>query len=212
MPCPELWIVAGPNGAGKTTCVQREPISVLLPNVPFLNPDARTLVKLLALGYQGFHDAPLDAQTHLFFESANEVYFELENAVSANLAVGVETILSSDKYCPLVKAVRKKNGFVRLIYIALSSPSIAKERVAARVREGGHGIPAEKIEQRWHRSLDRLAWFTTQATAFWIIDNSDSNPANPPLLVATGKLGMLESLDETVFPELKVALSSLGRK
>ena len=43
---PEFWIVAGPNGAGKTTCVQKEPISRLLPDVQFLNPDDLTLAKL----------------------------------------------------------------------------------------------------------------------------------------------------------------------
>lgn len=58
MPPPELWIVAGPNGAGKTTCVQKEPISALLPGVTFLNPDDRTRAKLRAAGYGGFADVP----------------------------------------------------------------------------------------------------------------------------------------------------------
>jgi hypothetical protein len=52
MAAPEFWIVAGPNGAGKTTCVQKEPISGLLPDIAFSNPDDRTLAKLRAFGFQ----------------------------------------------------------------------------------------------------------------------------------------------------------------
>ena len=212
MQLPEFWMVAGPNGAGKTTCVQKEPISHLLPNVTFLNPDDRALAKLLALGYQGFVDAPADVQGRMFIESANEVFAELEEAMAHKDAAGVETVLSSDKYRGLVESVAGQQGFVGLIYIALSSPAIAKERVAARVKRGGHGIPDDKIEQRWKRSLDNLGWFAANATAFWVFDNSDSNLANPPPLIASGKHGVLEYLDATTFAEVKAALSMLPAK
>jgi predicted ABC-type ATPase len=102
---PELWIVAGPNGAGKTTCVQKEPISGLLPGVRFLNPDDRTLTKLRGAGYGGFADAPLDVQSRLFIESADEVLLDLQADVAAGEPVGVETVLSSGKYRSLVDHV-----------------------------------------------------------------------------------------------------------
>ena len=209
---PEFWLVAGPNGAGKTTCVQKEPISKLLPAVTFHNPDDRALEKLRARGYQGFADAPADVQTACFIEAADEVFAALEKAIRRKGSVGVETVLSSEKYCPLVESVVKKHGFVGLIYIALSSASLAKERVAARVKSGGHDIPEAKIGQRWHRSLKNLSWFAQEATAFWIIDNSDSNPANRPLLLASGKVGSLEYLTEAAFPEMKAALANLLMK
>ena len=209
MSLPELWIVAGPNGAGKTTCVQKEPISQLLPNVTFFNPDDRTLAKLRSHGFQGFHDAPAEVQERSFIESADEVFAELTEAIAGDVAVGVETVLSTRKYCPLVDAVRVKQGFVGLIYVALTSPMIAKERVAARVQRGGHGIPDEKIDQRWKRSLGHLPWFASQATAFWVIDNSSSDPTTPPVLLATGKRGFLEYLNDVAFAEMKADLSAL---
>src|SRR4051794_1952473 len=112
----ELWIVAGPNGAGKTTTVQKEPITRWLPGVPFLNPDDRTLQKLRAAGYAGFADAPATVQTRLFIESADEVSAELEAALAAGRAVGVETVLSSEKYQPTVEAVLSRAGVFGLIY------------------------------------------------------------------------------------------------
>jgi predicted ABC-type ATPase len=208
---PEFWIVAGPNGAGKTTCVQKEPLSLYIPEVAFFNPDNRTLEKLHSLGYQGFRDAPIDVQTKSFFESADEVFAELEKRISANEAVGVETVLSSPKYCSLVEKVLEREGFVGLIYVALSSPAIAQQRVAARVKRGGHGIPDDKIEQRWRRSLEYLPWFAGRARAFWVVDSSDSDPESRPRLLASGKLGLLEHLDENAFPELKQVLSTLPR-
>jgi predicted ABC-type ATPase len=209
MTVPEFWIVAGPNGAGKTTCVKSAPISSLLPNVQFLNPDERTLSKLQSLGYQGFVDSPANVQMRLFFESADEVFAELQKAIFQNTAIGVETVLSSDKYCALVATVREKQGFIGLLYIALASPSLAMQRVAARVQRGGHGIPESKIEQRWHRSLQNLSWFASQASAFWVIDNSNPNPEAARLIVASGKMGRLEDIQEAAFPELKAALSNL---
>ncbi|OAI55092.1 hypothetical protein AYO44_02835 [Planctomycetaceae bacterium SCGC AG-212-F19] len=211
MAAPELWIVAGPNGAGKTTCVQKDPIAGLLPNVVFLNPDDRTLLKLRSTGYQGFADAPVAVQTRLFIESADEVYRELETMLTQGRAVGVETVLSSNKYVPLVDDVRARGGFVGLIYITLASPAIARERVAARVRRGGHGVPNEKIALRWQRSLDTLPWFAARASAFWVIDNSDSDPNMPPPLIASGKAGKLAFLADQSFPELRLALATLPR-
>lgn len=211
MNVPELWIVAGPNGAGKTTSVQKEPISGWLPAVAFANPDDRTLAKLLAAGYAGFAYAPADVQTRLFLESADEVFAELEAAVHQNRAVGVETVLSSGKYRPLVERVLERAGIVGLIYVALSSPEISRQRIAARVQRGGHGVPDDKIPVRWQRSLDALAWFARRATTFWVVDNSDPDPAVPPRLLASGRKGVLEYLAVDAFPEMKAALAVVPR-
>ena len=206
---PQLWIVAGPNGAGETTSVQKEPIASILPRVPFFNPDDRTLQKLRAEGFKGFADAPFDIQTRLFIESANEVFNELKIVLDSGQSVGVETVLSSEKYRPLVETVNACDGIFCLIYVALSSPDISRRRIAARVQRGGHGVPEAKIALRWQRSLDYLPWFARRATSFWVVDNSDSNRANAPKLLASGKNGRLEFLNSDAFPEMKAALASL---
>lgn len=209
MPSPTLWIVAGPNGAGKTTSTQREPISALLAGVRFLNPDDLSREKLLRQGFSGFADAPDEIRLRAFLESADEVFDELTLAVAAGESVGVETVLSTDKYRTVIESVRKAGGFVGLIYVALESPDLACQRVAARVRRGGHDVPADKIEARWERSLDNLASFASQASAFWVFDNSDSDHTQPAHLVARGKFGRLEFLAEEVFPRLRSVLLTM---
>ena len=208
---PELWIVAGPNGAGKTTLTRTEPITRLLPHVHFFNPDEVTLQKLYEHGFASFVDAPSEMLITLFVESANEVATTLETALRNGEAVGVETVLSTDKYRPLVEFVREQNGFFGLIYVALSSPELACERVLARVGQGGHDVPLNKIHDRWQRSLDRLPWYAARASEFWVFDNTDSNPDVPPQLVAHGKRGAIHLLEDRVFPELHQALSALTR-
>jgi predicted ABC-type ATPase len=211
MQFPELWIVAGPNGAGKTTAVQREPVVGLLPAVSFLNPDDRTLQKLKSLGYSGFADAPNEVQGRLFVESADEVLAEVNSSIDQFTPIGVETVLSSTKYQTPVEAVLRQGGVVGLLYVALSSPEIAKTRIAARVARGGHGVPEDRVAARWHRSLDLLPWFAKRATHFWVVDNSTSDPGLPLNLLASGSLGRLDYVAPIVFPEMLVVLNRLPR-
>ncbi len=206
---PELWIVAGPNGAGKTTLTKSEPISVLLPHVRFLNPDEFTLKKLQQHGFSSFAQTPPAMLFTLFAVAANEVLTTLNAALRNGDPVGVETVLSTDKYRPLVEFVCEQKGYFGLIYVALSSPELACERVLARVSHGGHDVPPDKIRERWQRSLDRLPWYAARASEFWVFDNTDSNPDIPPLLVAHGERGAIHELDKQAFPELHQTLLEL---
>jgi len=208
---PKLWLIAGPNGAGKTTLVQAAPISQLLPHTRFLNPDDVTRVALNSLGFSSFAAVPDDVLRRVFIESANVVFDDLKRGLKAGECVGVETVLSTGKYRELVELVRRRRGFVGLIYVAISSPRLSMERVRQRVSRGGHDVPPQKIADRWRRSLEQLGWFAKRATVFWVFDNSDSNPDIPPRLVARGKKGCIESLDAITFPELHVALAELGQ-
>jgi len=206
---PEFWIIAGPNGAGKTTLVQAHPIRALLPRVTFLNPDDLARERLLEQGFQGFAEAPAPILRETFLTAAQTVAAQLDAALDRGAAVGVETVLSTDKYRSGVERVRERGGFVGLIYVALASPELACARVARRVRAGGHDVPTEKVQARWHRSLANLGWFATQASAFWVFDNSSDDPGQPPLLVASGQGGTVDFLSVTANACLLTALSGL---
>jgi predicted ABC-type ATPase len=43
-----------------------------------------------------------------------------------------------------------------MIYLALDSVALSRQRVAERVQHGGHDIPLVDIERRFPRSLDNL--------------------------------------------------------
>lgn len=133
----------------------------------------------------------------------------LQTALRRGEAIGVETVLSSGKYQPLVELVRGQGGFVGLIYVALASPDLACARVARRVQAGGHDVPAEKIRARWQRSLANLPWFAAHASAFWVFDNSDEHPEVLPRLMAAGRSAVMDFLESSAGEALRTSLSSL---
>src|SRR5688572_9612743 len=54
----------------------------------------------------------------------------------------------------LVRLKKWKTAGYRIeVYLALSSPRIAVRRIAARVRQGGHGVPKADVLRRFQRSL-----------------------------------------------------------
>ena len=118
----KLWIVGGPNGAGKTTLASEPRFQRLLSGVRFLNPDQVALERLRAVGRAGFHDATADELRQFFIEAAQSVELELKFGLARGEAFGVESVLSTRKYCPLVEQVLAGGGFFGLIYVALRSP------------------------------------------------------------------------------------------
>src|SRR5579871_478000 len=59
-----------------------------------------------------------------------------------------ETTLAAKSYVTLIRAAREIGYEITLLYFWLSSPDLAKERVAKRVSMGGHNIPPDTIERR----------------------------------------------------------------
>src|SRR5689334_5846256 len=122
---PTFWIVAGPNGAGKTTLAQSGPISELVKDVEFLNPDDVSLEMLHNQGYARWSEVPENTLRDTFVRAAETVFERIQTVLGQGLSVGVETVLSTDKYQPVIESVLNRQGTVGLIYVALSSPAIA---------------------------------------------------------------------------------------
>ncbi|WP_370632816.1 zeta toxin family protein [Pedobacter sp. MC2016-14] len=68
----------------------------------------------------------------------------------------IETTLATKSYVSLIKQAQALGYRVSLLYFWLSSPKVAIERVAKRVSKGGHHIPSETIELRYHRGISNL--------------------------------------------------------
>lgn len=188
---PEFWLIAGPNGAGKTTLVSAGGVP---DHVHLVNPDDVTLRLLREEGFKTFSDVPKPLLKELNIRAAELAFADLRNRVARNQPVAVETVLSTDKYTPLVAEVLKRRGQFNFIYVALSSSRISQTRIANRVRLGGHDVPADKLMTRWQRSLENLPVFASKASHFWIFDNSDSDESVSPPMIATGGRGLLITL------------------
>ena len=70
---------------------------------------------------------------------------------------------------------RQRGYQIELVYIRLSSPELALQRVAARVARGGHDVPAQDVIRRYARSLENLPRAMQLADKVTILDNSFGN-------------------------------------
>lgn len=185
---PHLWIIAGPNGAGKTTLVREGALAAALSSCEFVNPDELTLAYLKQAGVATWAEAESqpDLLRATFIRAAEDSQRMLERRVEEGGSVAIESVLSTRKYCPLVERVLELGGRFHLVYVALHSPHLSSSRVSRRSAEGGHDVPANKLESRWRASLELLPWFATHAHAFWVLDNSEAAEGGVARLLFTG--------------------------
>ena len=164
---PTFWIVAGPNGSGKSSLYGNTEIEAFDQSVWIINPD------LLTQRIQEVERLPLQEAN---LQAVIRIESWLEASIRAHQTVGVETVLSTDKYRRLVIAAKDRQFAIRLIFVMLSSPDLNVQRVRLRVEKGGHDVPEASIRKRWTRSLEQLPWFLEQADQAAIFDNSGSVP------------------------------------
>lgn len=140
---PTCWIVAGPNGAGKTT-IALEYLPRVVGCHQFINAD------LIAAGL-----SPLAPERQQL--AASRLFLaEIRAHVQAKKDFGFETTLAGRGYLKLIRRLKTDGWRVELIYLALPSVALSRQRVAERVHHGGHNIPVADIERRFPRSLDNL--------------------------------------------------------
>jgi len=168
---PQVVIIAGPNGAGKSTLA------------PFLLRDTFGLLEYvnadpIALGLSAFDSASMSLQ------AGRLMRHRLNGLAEHRSSFAFETTLASRSYASWIRRLRRADYQFHLVFFWLSSVELAIERVAGRVRSGGHSVPEEVIRRRYHRGLiNFLNLYQPLADTWAAYDNSGSAT---PLLVAAG--------------------------
>lgn len=164
---PTFWMIAGPNGSGKSSLYSDTEIEAFDQSIWIINPDLLT---------ERIRDVETLPQEQANLAAVIRIEAWLEASIQAYQTVGVETVLSTDKYRRLVLAAKTRQFAFRLIYIVLAAPDLNVERVRLRVKKGGHDVPEAKIRERWFKSIRQLPWFLEQSDRAWIFDNSGAAP------------------------------------
>jgi predicted ABC-type ATPase len=131
MDTPTLLILGGCNGAGKSTSA----VTLVPPEVPFLNADE--LAKALP-DAQGKH-----------VQAGRQWFEQWDETVADRLDFAIETTLASRTLAGRIRDVQAVEYRVHIVYFWLPDVELAVERVAYRVRRGGHNIPEEVIRRRY---------------------------------------------------------------
>lgn len=160
----QLFIIAGPNGAGKTTASYTM-LPELLNIQEFVNADE------IARGISPFR--PEGAA----IEAGRIMLTRIRSLIAQNQDFAFETTLATKSFLPLVLEAKAVGYQVNLIYFWLDDVSLAIERVAKRVSEGGHNIQKEVIERRYKRGcVNFLKRYCKHADTWLLLSNSGANP------------------------------------
>jgi predicted ABC-type ATPase len=186
---PRLWIVAGPNGCGKSTAYARSDLSEFDGSVWIINPDLLTK-RLQTLEGLNLTSANLAA--------VERVEAWLDASIDVHQTIGVETVLSTPKYRKLVRKAKSRGFEVRFIYIYVDSLELQLKRIRSRVAQGGHDVPADKVEARRIRSFGEFPWFFWEAHWAAVFDNSGSELK---LVASKEQMGVAE-ISGALAPEL----------
>ncbi|MEX1128594.1 MAG: AAA family ATPase [Vicinamibacterales bacterium] len=130
----KIVIIGGPNGAGKTTFA-REFLPQEAGCPEFVNGD------LIAAGLSPFH--PEGAA----FRAGRLMLEEIARHAAAGRNFAFESTLSGLTYVRMIAAWRASGYRVKLVFLSLPTPEDAIARVAMRVAQGGHDVPAATIRR-----------------------------------------------------------------
>lgn len=160
MSAPRLYIISGCNGAGKTTAS-----FTVLPDAldcrEFVNADE------IARGLSPF------CPEEVAIEAGRLMLQRINTLIAEHKTFAIETTLATRSYRNTVRRAHAAGYEVVLLYFWLPSPELAIQRVAQRVRNGGHNIPDDTVRQRYYRGLHNLFEIFMPIVDDWTIyDNS----------------------------------------
>jgi predicted ABC-type ATPase len=157
----DIVIIGGPNGAGKTTAAPAV-VPTELGIREFVNADE------IARGLSPFNfEGVAGAAGRLMIE-------RLRALVRSGESFAFETTCSGSTHARWLQACKAEGWRVTLLYLWLPSPQTAIDRVARRVRQGGHGIPADVVIRRYKTGLVNMRrLYLPLADVAAIYDNSD---------------------------------------
>ena len=161
---PKIIIIAGPNGAGKTTFA-REFLPQEAGCPVFVNAD------LIAAGLSPF------APERAAIQAGRLTLEAIAQHVIKRESFAFETTLSGKAYARQIPQWRQLGYRVELFFLSLTSADMAVQRVAERVRQGGHDIPEATIRRRFDAGMRLFFDVYRPLVDQWVLyDNSGDEP------------------------------------
>lgn len=161
---PVIRIIAGPNGAGKTTFARE-----FLPRYAllryFLNAD------LMALGLSPF------APETVALDAGRLLLAQIRRLAAQGADFAFETTLSGRSYEPMLRDFQAQGYRLFLYFLWLPDPEQCLQRVAHRVRQGGHNVPESDVRRRYFRGMRNFLNVYRSLVNCWVLyDNSGMWP------------------------------------
>jgi predicted ABC-type ATPase len=162
-----LDLVVGPNGAGKSTFV-RLSVAPARPGVGFVNADI--------IAAQRWPDDP---ESHSY-EAARIAEATRTALIEQRQPLIAETVFSHPSKLDLLRQATAA-GYYTAVHVLMVPEDLAVARVAARVADGGHAVPEEKVRGRFRRLWLLVADAIMLADTATVYDNAQRSG---PLAIA----------------------------
>lgn len=175
---PRALVLAGPNGAGKTTISRKVALG------EYLDPDEveRGLINV----------GPVPVRPAA---AGRQILRRMEELVAAGADFSTETTLAGLSATGRMRRWRAAGYHCTLIFVALSDPDLAVQRVRGRVAQKGHGVPGgdDVVIRRWHGGLRQFFAEGMHIADSWLfLDNSDLEAL---VVVAAGEGSEIQLFD-----------------
>ncbi|MCV6615322.1 MAG: AAA family ATPase [Cellvibrionaceae bacterium] len=153
----QLWMLVGGNGAGKTSFYQQR----LKPlGLPFINADN--------IAKEIFPEAP-EQNSYAAAQIAERMRLE---QLASGKSLCFETVFSHPSKIDFIAQAKAMGYQIILVFIHLDNPALNNARIAQRLEQGGHFVPADKVEARIPRTLDNVKAAIPLCDQVWVLDNS----------------------------------------
>ena len=165
-------MLVGGNGAGKSTFYRLalEPLGL-----PFVNADL--------LACFAFPEDPV-AHSYEAAMLAEGLRYQL---LQAGRSFCFETVYSHPSKIDFVAHAKALGYQIVMVFIHLDSSELNQARIATRVSEGGHPVPADKVISRIPRLLRHVRASIPLVDVLRVYDNSSLNdPFRPLLTISQG--------------------------
>ena len=180
----KLYIIAGCNGAGKTTASYTV-LPEMLGCKEFVNADE------IAKGLSPFNPESVA------IEAGRLMLRRMDDLLAEGADFAFETTLATRSYVKFIERAHAKGYYVMLLFFWLPTPELAIERVATRVREGGHNIPAGVIRRRYANGIKNFTTLYTPICDFWTIYDNSSAEAEIKI-IASGEKNITIDIKDTL--------------
>lgn len=178
---PTMIVLAGPNGAGKSTLYETRVAPSFAGS--FINADIIQRNELC------------DPSPAASYEAANIASSRRADYLAQGRDFVTETVFSHPSKLELIDEARAKGFTVIVIHVGVDTPDLSVARVGARVGEGGHIVPEDKIRVRYTRGAPFIRAAILKADRGMVFDNSSLNqPPSHCLTFTNGRLVFAEPL------------------